>query len=142
MEGITRQSFIWEDNLPASISGHKRNSREAKGTLPDASPVLSAHVDERWVVARCTRNPGFGKDPKGLIMGFRPEGFQHPYLLPFRGRAQGSPCALEGGLGSDLRIHHGRGVWHTPFLLCPLHSSSWHYLMLSPARSVLPAKSA
>lgn len=115
-----------------------------KVLCPDASPVPSAHVDERWVAARCTRNPGFGKDPRGLIMGFRPDRF--PASLPASSQRKGTRAAVFSGGWAGLKPQDPprqgwESVRHTPFLLCPLHGSSWHRLMLSPAPSVLPAES-
>lgn len=72
-----------------------KTTEKPKRLSPDASPVLSAHVDERWMAARYTRNPGFDKDPKGLIMGFRQGRF--PKSLPASFHRKGTQAAVFSG---------------------------------------------
>lgn len=93
------------------------------------------------------RNPGFDKDPKGLIVGFRHDRVPASLLAASIIRRAHRPlCFLEGGQGSNLRPQPRQGwgiigAHASPFLFGPLHCSSCHHLMLSPSSSVLLSES-
>lgn len=61
---------------------------------------LNVHVDERWVAVGCTRNPSPSKDPKGLMVGCRPD--RSPASVPASFHRVGTQAAVlsQGGGGA------------------------------------------